>query len=324
MNVSREAVRSNARPSVKRKRAFYLVILCGRGDWIRTSDQARPRHVRYQAALHPERPPFRRSWPRREPGCNPAPSRAAEIRTRTLARRRMAARRRLDPPRHSCATLPPAPSPPRHRRIPVAPASGVPPLQRRCRLVCPLTRPLASAAAPGKRLPSPCRIKLERVSLPRVGGRPTGDPTHGLRAPRNNLVRGMIDYVTGASAGLKAVPELAPLAAPWDQRKLALRADRDARDDARGRVLECSKVVDVRDTIWGRCRRRARGRRCGRGRLPRRSRAELGAEDRSGLSAAPERQVDRQAPPSLHLLAGPSRKGLLSCAPFRPPTSSRR
>ena len=68
--------------------------------------------------------------------------------------------------------------------------------------------------------------------------------------PETISFEGMIDYVTGASAGLKAVPELAPLAAPWDQRKLALRADRDARDDARGRVLECSKVVDVRDTIW--------------------------------------------------------------------------
>ncbi len=68
--------------------------------------------------------------------------------------------------------------------------------------------------------------------------------------PETIPYEGMIDYITGTAAGLKAVPELAPLAAPWDERKLALRAARDARDDARARVLECSGVVEVRDTIW--------------------------------------------------------------------------
>lgn len=68
--------------------------------------------------------------------------------------------------------------------------------------------------------------------------------------PESISYEGLIDYVTGVSAGLKAVPELAPLAASWDQRKLALRADRDARDDSRGKVIECSKVVEVRDAVW--------------------------------------------------------------------------
>ena len=68
--------------------------------------------------------------------------------------------------------------------------------------------------------------------------------------PETISLEGMIDYITGVSAGLKAMPGLAPLAESWGQRKLALRADRDARDDARGTVIECSKVVEVRDTIW--------------------------------------------------------------------------
>ena len=68
--------------------------------------------------------------------------------------------------------------------------------------------------------------------------------------PESTSLEGMIDYTTGVSAGLKAVTELVPLSAPWDARKLALRAARDDRDDARAKVIECSKVVDVRDTVW--------------------------------------------------------------------------
>lgn len=68
--------------------------------------------------------------------------------------------------------------------------------------------------------------------------------------PETIPFEGMIDFITGASAGLKSIPELAPLAVAWDQRKLTLRAARDARDDARAKVIECSKVVDVRDTVW--------------------------------------------------------------------------
>ena len=46
-----------------RREALLVVMLTriskrfGRGDWIRTSDPLRPRQVRYQAALRPDRPP---------------------------------------------------------------------------------------------------------------------------------------------------------------------------------------------------------------------------------------------------------------------------
>lgn len=68
--------------------------------------------------------------------------------------------------------------------------------------------------------------------------------------PEAITFEGMIDYATGVAAGLKAVPELAPLAADWTAARQARRAERDARDDARASVLEASAVVRVRDAAW--------------------------------------------------------------------------
>jgi len=68
--------------------------------------------------------------------------------------------------------------------------------------------------------------------------------------PEAITFEGMIDYATGVAAGLKAVPEIAPLAADWAAARQARRAERDARDDARALAVEATAVVRVRDAAW--------------------------------------------------------------------------
>ena len=68
--------------------------------------------------------------------------------------------------------------------------------------------------------------------------------------PETASLEMMIEHCTSVIAGLEAVDELAPLAAPWVERRARLRHARDERDADRDAVTAASAKVRVADARW--------------------------------------------------------------------------